>query len=527
MDGMGGEKILAQCFDVPFSVLVFPFQMIRLSITALLFFVSGLFAQTPLPSTAAAPVPKKEEEKPVVTKHSIKLGSKTLNYTVTVGMMPIKTDAGETEANLFYMAYTVEPPQGAPPRPLMFSFNGGPGSASVWLHLGALGPRRVKLNDDGSLPAPPYQLIDNEATWLDLTDIVFIDPVNTGYSRATNPKLTKKFLGLKGDIESIGEFIRLYLTRNERWTSALFLAGESYGTTRAAGLAGYLIDRGIAFNGIVLLSTVLNFQTLLFTKGNDLPFELILPSYTATAWYHKKLPPDLQRDLHQALAESEGWALGGYADILAKGDRLTDAERDTAITKLSRLTGLSRDYVGLSNLRVEIQHFIKELLRDKAETVGRLDSRLKGSDALGTAERSEFDPAIATIRPPYTATFAQYIRSDLGYESDQPYFILGEGVKGWKWGAQNSFADTSDPLRSAFSKNPYMKLFVGYGYFDLATPYLAAQYTLSHADFPAGTRKNITEKYYDAGHMFYIELQSLRQLKKDITEFLKNARPTP
>ncbi|MEP6538691.1 MAG: peptidase S10 [Bryobacteraceae bacterium] len=501
--------------------------MIRLPIVLLIFSVLGLFAQTPPPAAAPSAQSRKEEDKPVVTKHSIQLGGKTLSYTVTTGMMPIKTDSGETEANMFFMAYTVERPAGSPLRPLTFSFNGGPGSASVWLHMGALGPRRVKLNDDGSLPPPPYRLVDNEATWLDLTDIVFIDPVNTGFSRATKPELTKKFLGLDGDIASIGEFIRLYLTRNERWTSPLFLAGESYGTTRAAGLAGHLIDRGIALNGIVLLSTVLNFQTLLFTKSNDLPFELILPSYTATAWYHKKLPPDLQKDLHKALAESEAWALGGYTEILAKGDGLSASERDTAITKLSRLTGLSQEYIGLSNLRVEIHHFIKELLRDKRETVGRLDSRLKGTDAFGTAERAEFDPAIATIRPPYTATFAQYVREDLGYQTDQPYFILGEGVRGWEWGANNSFADTSDPLRSAFSKNPYMKLFVGYGYFDLATPYLAAQYTLSHAGFPAGTRKNITEKYYDAGHMFYIELQSLHQLKKDIAEFLKNARPTP
>jgi carboxypeptidase C (cathepsin A) len=505
--------------------------MIRLPIVAFVFPLLSLFAQPPPPAHAPAPppppAPKKEEEKPVVTKHSIQLGGKTLSYTVTAGLMPIKTDTGELEANMFYMAYTVERPQGAPVRPLTFSFNGGPGSASVWLHLGALGPRRVKLNDDGSLPPPPYQLVDNDATWLDLTDIVFIDPVNTGYSRAAKPELNKKFLSLEGDVASVGEFIRLYLTRNERWTSPLFLAGESYGTTRAAGLSGYLIDRGIAFNGIVLLSTVLNFQTLLFTKGNDLPFELILPSYTATAWYHKKLAPDLQANLHKALAESEAWALAGYADILAKGDRVTPAERDTAITKLSRLTGLSQEYISLSNLRVEIQHFTKELLRDKRQTVGRLDSRLKGTDARGTAERPEFDPAIATIRPPYTATFAQYVRSDLGYQSDQPYFVLGDGFRSWDWGAENSFADTSDSLRAAFSKNPYMKLFVGYGYFDLATPYLAAQYTLGHAGFPADTRKNITEKYYNAGHMFYIELQSLHQLKKDITEFLKNARPTP
>src|SRR4051794_35655682 len=323
--------------------------MLRFPIVAFASSLLCLLAQTPPPPAAAsnsAPsaVPKKEDEKPIVTKHSIQLGGKTLSYTVTTGLMPIKTDTGEVEAHMFFMAYTVDRPQGSPVRPLTFSFNGGPGSASVWLHLGALGPRRVKLNDDGSLPAPPYQLVDNEATWLDLTDIVFIDPVNTGYSRAAKPDLTKKFLGLEGDVASIGEFIRLYLTRNERWTSPLFLAGESYGTTRAAGLSGYLIDRGIAFNGIVLLSTVLNFQTLLFTKGNDLPYELILPTYTATAWYHHKLAPDLQKDLHKALAESEAWALGGYTEILNKGDQLTASERDTAITKLSRLTGLSQEY---------------------------------------------------------------------------------------------------------------------------------------------------------------------------------------
>jgi carboxypeptidase C (cathepsin A) len=510
--------------------------MIRLLTLLVFSSLLAVFAQEP-PPAAPAPAgtkpaepakPKMEETPPVVTKHSIQLGGKTLSYTATAGMMPIKKDNGEIEANMFYMAYTVDRPQGSPVRPLTFSFNGGPGSASVWLHIGALGPRRVKLNDDGSLPPAPYQLVDNDSTWLDLTDIVFIDPVNTGYSRAAKPDLSKKFLGLEGDIMSVGEFIRLYLTRNERWTSPLFLVGESYGTTRAAGLSGYLIEKGIAFNGIALLSTVLNFQTLRFSKGNDLPYELILPSYTATAWYHKKLAADLQKDLHKALAESEAWALSGYADILAKGDQLTPTERDAAITKLSRLTGLSQEYVNLSNLRVEIQHFIKELLRDKRETVGRLDSRLKGYDALGTSEREDFDPAIATIRPPFTSTFAQYVRTDLGYRTDQPYFILGEGVKGWDWGnAQNSFADTSEPLRSASAKNPYMKLFVGYGYFDLATPYLATRYTLSHAGFPPGTRKNVTEKYYEAGHMFYIELKSLHQLKNDITEFYKSARPTP
>src|SRR5262245_44921731 len=272
--------------------------------------------------------PPPADEPPVVTKHSITAGGRALNYTVTTGYMPIKNaQTGETDARIFYMAYTLDGAPDKARRPLMFSFNGGPGSASVWLHLGALGPRRVKMTDEGWLPAPPYELEDNQSTWLGETDLVFIDPVGTGYSRATNPQNASRFFSLQGDLDSVAEFIRMYLGRNERWNSPLFLAGESYGTTRASGLSNVLFEKGVVLNGIILLSTVMNFQTIRFAEGNDLTYPLIFPSYTATAWYHKRLPSDLQsKSLRDVLKQSEDFAAGEYTVALTKGDRMTAAE---------------------------------------------------------------------------------------------------------------------------------------------------------------------------------------------------------
>ncbi|HSE31704.1 MAG TPA: hypothetical protein VLA93_09000 [Pyrinomonadaceae bacterium] len=472
----------------------------------------------------AQPSPSPEET-PVVTKHEIRAGSRVLRYTATTGMMPIKNREGETEARMFFMAYTLDDAGNRNRRPLTFSFNGGPGSASVWLHLGAIGPKRVKMNADGSMPAPPYELVDNDQTWLAGSDLVFIDPVGTGYSRAARPDLASRFFGLAGDIESVGEFIRMYLTRNERWTSPLFLAGESYGTTRASALSEYLIQRGIALNGIMLISTIMNFETTNFAAGNDLPYALYLPSYAATAWYHKKLPSDLQsKSVQQIVAEVEQWAGTDYLIGLQKGNQLTSQERQELSNKLARYTGLDSRFVDNANLRVSLNLFRKELLRNEKRSIGRLDARFKGYDANLATDSPEFDASETAIRPPYTSTFNNYVRSELGYKSDLEYYILGGGITSpWNWGTNNNYVDTSVALRTALARNPYLKVFVAMGYYDMATPYFAAHYTLQHISLDPALLKNISTSYYEAGHMMYIDEKSLSKLRSDVEKFMQDS----
>jgi carboxypeptidase C (cathepsin A) len=440
-------------------------------------------------------------------------------------MMPIKNREGETEARMFFMAYTLDDAGNRNRRPLTFSFNGGPGSASVWLHLGAIGPKRVKMNADGSMPAPPYELVDNDQTWLSGSDLVFIDPVGTGYSRAARPELASRFFGLAGDIESVGEFIRMYLTRYERWTSPLFLAGESYGTTRASALSEYLIQRGIAFNGIMLISTIMNFETTNFAAGNDLPYALYLPSYAATAWYHKKLPSDLQsKSVQQVVAEVEQWAGTDYLTGLQKGNQLTSQERQDLVNKLARYTGLETRFVDNANLRVNLNLFRKELLRNEKRSIGRLDSRFKGYDANLATDSPEFDASETAIRPPYTSTFNNYVRSELGYKSDLEYYILGGGITSpWNWGTNNNYVDTSVSLRTALARNPYLKVFVAMGYYDMATPYFAAHYTLQHISLDPALLKNVSTSYYEAGHMMYIDEKSLSKLRADVEKFMQDS----
>ncbi|HLW52403.1 MAG TPA: peptidase S10 [Candidatus Angelobacter sp.] len=479
------------------------------------------------PGPSPSPEGKKEalETPPVVTHHETHVGGRVLHYTVTAGMMPLKNnETGEIEAHMFYMAYTLDG-QAPEHRPLTFSFNGGPGSASVWLHLGAIGPKRVRMQPNGMMPAPPYQLIDNEYTWLDQTDLVFIDTVGTGYSRAVKKEFAKNFLGLRNDIASVGEFIRLYLGRAQRWSSPLFLVGESYGTTRAAGLSGYLVEHGVAFNGIILISSILNFQTTDSSPGNDLPYVLFLPTYASAAWYHKKLGNDFP-DLDKLHAEVEQWAANGYAQALAKGDRLTPQERQDMIDHLARYTGLNKTYIDQSNLRVDEPHFTQELLRDQKKVVGRLDSRFTGTMRSDVAERADYDPSMSAIRPPYTAMFNQYVRTELGYKSDLEYYVLGGGFRfdEWDWGIRRGgYPDTAEALKDAFDRNPFMKLFVGSGYYDLATPYFATQYTLNHMGLDSDQHKRVSLGYYGAGHMMYIQDQSLGELKKDVSAFMSNA----
>jgi carboxypeptidase C (cathepsin A) len=455
-----------------------------------------------------------------VTRHQVRIGAKLIGYTATAGELPLVNDAGETEANIFYVAYTRDNPDSSRRRPLLFMFNGGPGASSIWLHLGAIGPKRVEMLPDGNMPQPPFHLVDNAYSWLDVADLVFVDPVGTGYSRAAKPEQTKNFTTVRGDIDSLARFVRLYLARSERWSSPIFLVGESYGTFRCAGISEYLVEHGVALNGIVLISSILNLQTTSFDNGNDLPYQLFLPSYTATAWYHKKLAPELQGDLDRTLRESETWAAGEYQSALNKGDRLTPEERRAVVQKLARLTGLGEAFVDNHNLRVDNRAFTKELLRDRGEMVGFMDSRFK---APNLDPSSGFDPTVTTIRPPFTSTFNSYVREELGYRTDLEYFTLGGGIGHWDWETKNGYADTSDNLRNTLAKNRYMKVLVASAYFDLATPHFATEYTFAHLGLPPKLRKNITMRYYRSGHMMYLERDSLAQLKLDVSQFLGEA----
>lgn len=472
--------------------------------------------------------PEKLETPPVETQHQITLDGKTLAYTATAGLIPLRDEEkDEVTARIFFTAYTLNDVADTAARPLVFVFNGGPGSSSVWLHMGALGPKRVKMQPEGWFPQPPFELEDNPYTWLELADLVFIDPVGTGYSRATDPEKGKEFWSVENDLKSVGEFMRLYLTRYQRWHSPLFLAGESYGTTRAAGLAGYLFDQGIAFNGLVLISTVLNFQTIIFGEGNDLPYMLFLPTYAATAWYHKRLPKELQaQDLKTVLAEVEAWAANEYTVALAQGDRLAGDERAAVVERLAYYTGLDARFIEHANLRILDRHFFKELLRDENRTTGRLDSRFTGIDKLGVSETIDHDPAMSAITPPYTALFNQYVRAELGYETDLKYEILSYAVnRDWEWD-RGAFPDTSEALRSATAKNPFMRILLAMGFYDLATPHFGTEYTLNHMNLDPAVRDNCTFTTYEAGHMFYLDVDSLAQFKADVTAFFTAALPS-
>ncbi len=477
------------------------------------------------------------------TRHTIEIDGKKICYLATAGTIVLreeeegddkKSEGEKPKASIFFVAYTKEQPDangnGATPRsrPITFSFNGGPGSSSVWLHLGLLGPRRVRVTDADDQPLPPpYSLDDNLHSLLDVTDLVFVDPVSTGYSRAIEGEKASQFHDFKKDIEAVGEFIRLYATRFKRWSSPKFLIGESYGTTRAAGLSGFLQDRhGMYFNGIMLISTILNFQTARFVPGNDLPYILFLPTYAATAWYHGQLSEDLQQDLHTTLDEVEAFTMSDYTLAMMKGDALAGDERERIAESLVRYTGLSREYVEQTNLRIKIHRFVKELLRDHRRTVGRLDSRFIGIDRDAAGEAYEYDPSYAVIQGAYTATLNDYVRTELGFESDLPYEILTSRVHPWSFDEhQNQYVNVAETLRAALARNRFLKVFVANGYYDLATPYFATRYTFDHMELDADLRDNISMKHYQAGHMMYIHEESLASLKRDLAAFILSGVP--
>lgn len=460
----------------------------------------------------------------VATHHTITLHGHRLDYQAIAETLPLTDQKGNETASIYTICYLADAAGGSAPRPVSFVFNGGPGAASVFLHLGALGPRILATPADGAAPPPPVHLIDNSSTWLSFTDLVFIDPVGTGYSRAKSIEVARRMNGVQGDIQSVGEFIRMYVTRNSRELSPLFIAGESYGTFRAAGLAGYLIDRGIAFNGVVLIGTTLNLETI-WSRSDDLVYELEFPTYAADAWYHNKVAPDLKKkDLKSFLKDAENFAMTDYATALNKGDDLPPAERKAMIEKIARYTGLDQQWLDETNLRFDVSHFTRQLLRKEHETIGRYDGRLTSPAPMDTSETSGSDPSSTLITPPFTAAFTSYIRDELGYKTDLYYYPSG-GIQPWDYGSGNQFGDTTALLRNALTKNPYMKVMVAAGYFDLATPYHAIEYTFSHMGLNPEMHKRISWQYYQSGHMLYIDSDAHAKLKHDFSEFVASAMP--
>jgi carboxypeptidase C (cathepsin A) len=485
---------------------------------------------------------------PVVTEHTMTLPSgKTLSYKAIAGYLLLRDtrqeaqpekepgkegenarerldpSKGKPKALIFFVAYLLDGVDDSSARPVTFAFNGGPGSASVWLHMGGIGPRRVILSDRGEALPPPAKITDNESTWLEKTDLVFIDPVSTGFSRTVRGEDPKQFYGYKQDLASVGDFIRLWITRYARWSSPKFLAGESYGTTRAAGLSQYLQERyGMYVNGIVLISSVLNFQTLDFEPGNDVPYSLYLPTYAATAWYHKRLPPELQAlPLKDVLGQTEAFSSGEYLLGLAQGDAVSDTDLDRLANQLSRFTGLDPGYLKQENLREPSDRFTKDLLKAQNRSVGRYDSRFTGIRLHPGTDDEDFDPSDEAVNGPFTAAFNDYIRRELKFETDIPYETIAE-VNPWNF-SENKYLDVAASLKEAMSRNPYLKIWVCCGYYDLATPYFAARSAVRGMGLDPTIRDNIKFTFYESGHMVYIEREAREKLRQDLDIFLDSA----
>ena len=467
----------------------------------------------------------------VTTAHTVETADGTLSYTATSGRIVLRTEVHEDgafkgyqpKAEVFVTAYTLDGADRST-RPVTFAFNGGPGSSSVWLHLGLLGPRRVLMGDAGDLLPPPYGLVENRETLLAVSDLVFIDPVSTGYSRAVTDGKPEDFHGFTGDLETVGEVIRLWTTRNDRWMSPKLLAGESYGTLRAGALADHLQSRyGMYLNGVALVSTVLDMGTIRFTEGNELPYPLFLPTYAAIAHYHG-LHGD--RPLREVLAEAERYASGKYPWALGQGSRLDDETRAEHVRRVAELSGLSEDYVDRVNLRIEHMRFYTELLRARRRTVGRLDGRFTGWDPDNAGERMEHDPSYLAIHGPYSAAFNHYVRHDLEYLNDLPYEILTDRVHPWSYKEfEGKGVSVTARLSRAMRANRHLKVHVACGYHDGATPYFAAEHTVAHLQVPDELRENISFAYYEAGHMMYVHEPSRVQQSADLAAWVRSSCP--
>ena len=469
----------------------------------------------------------------VTTRHHLDLPSGPLDYTATTGRIVLREekitdgafDGHRPTVEMFVVAYTAD---GADPasRPVTFAFNGGPGSSSVWLHLGLLGPRRVVSGDAGSPVPPPYELVDNAETLLQHTDLVFIDPMSTGYTRPVTGGKPGDYHGFTADRDAVAELIRLWTTRNGRWLSPKFLAGESYGTLRAAALAGHLADRhGMALNGIMLISSVLDMGSVMFTAGNDAPYVHYLPTYAALAHYHGL---HAGRSLDEVVAEATELAERDYPWALGRGARLTTEERADMVRRIAAVTGLSEDYVDRADLRVEHQHFFAELLRAQGLSIGRLDGRFTGTPADRNAEKLAVDPSYEAIQAPYTAAANHYLHDELDYRSDLPYEVLTDRVHPWSYSNFEGRAVTvSEDLASAMRANPFLKVHVAFGYHDGATPFDAAEHVLAQLRIPDEARANISRRYYPAGHMMYVHEPSRIAQSADLAAFVAWATGGP
>jgi carboxypeptidase C (cathepsin A) len=452
------------------------------------------------------------EEKSSVTHHSARIGGQTINYTATAATYNIKADDGTVKATMFYVAYVKDGVADAAKRPVSFVYNGGPGSASLFTHMG-MGPKRVVLTPDGHGMPAPYSVVENEDSFLDATDLVFIDAISTGFSRPAPGEPTAQFHGIIEDANWFADFIYQYVTRNERWASPKFLIGESYGTTRSAELAGVIQERHqIYMSGVALLSSV-----AFSNWGADNRTVFFLPTYVTTAWYHHLLPPDLQSlSIDQVAQKAREFAHGEYAQALEKGDQLSSEERQKVVADLARFTGLSTRFIEEANLRVSPFRWFKELERDKRRTIGRLDSRFEGMDVDAAGERNEYDPSEASYEGAFVATFHDYVRRELKWESDA-YYTVSANVRPWD---QTGNTEVAEVLRAAMTQQTYLKVLVLCGYYDVATPFNGIENTFAHMNLEPPVRKNVSFAYYEGGHMMYIDEKEHHKLHKDIDDFI-------
>lgn len=486
----------------------------------------------PAADSAAAPDPGPPADELVTTRHTLTTPTGELAYTAVAGRIVIREekhtdgafDGHRPAIEMFVVSYTADDADPAT-RPVTFAFNGGPGSSSVWLHMGLLGPRRVLAGDAGDPVPPPYRLVDNAESLLAHSDLVFIDPVSTGYSRPVTGGKPADYHGFTADRDAMAEMIRLWTTRHHRWLSPKFLAGESYGTLRAAALARRLSDRiGMTVNGLMLVSTVLDMGSIRFTEGNDAVYPGYLPTYAAYAHYHG-LHGD--RPLDEVLAEAADLAARDYPWALARGARMTDAERTDIVGRVAALIGLSPEYVDRANLRIEHHRFFAELLRDRGETVGRLDGRFTGPAADRNADSAKGDVSYVAFQTPYTAAVNHHLQADLEYVSDLPYEILTDRVQPWSYAEfEGRGVSVVSDLDAAMRSNPFLKLHVSLGYLDGATPFAAVENGFARMDLPQSLRDNISYSYFPAGHMMYLHEESRLRLSAELGEFVAAASGT-